>query len=255
MAKKNEVATQNAETELALFGGNERPDYVTDTGRGSEGVTSDDMSLPRLSIIQDLSPQRKKNEDAYIDGAEEGMIFNTSSNALYADGNVIVIPCFFRGEYVAWKDRKQGGGFGVATDTEEQAEEWIQAQENPSAWDVSYTHQHFCIMVHSDHTEAKPHCEDVVISMSRSQLKPSRKWNTMVQNGGGDRFGRAYRLSVIQDTGPKGDYFNWSVKQLGFVPESLFKRAEAVYEAVKTGKRDVSRKSEPAADYVDPADM
>lgn len=253
MAGKN-VKTTNEDQELALFG-DERPDYVGDTGRGSEGVTTDDMSLPRLTIIQDLSPQRKKNEDAYIEGAEEGMLFNTSSNALYPTGKVVVIPCYFRSEYVAWKDRNQGGGFGIACDTEEEAQRWISEQENPSAWDVSYTHQHFCIMVHADHTAERPHLEDIVISMSRSQLKPSRKWNTMVQNGGGDRFGRAYRLTVVGDESPKGKFFNYSVQQLGFVPKDLFERAEKVYEAVKSGKRDVSRASDSVADRADPNDM
>lgn len=253
MASK-EVTKKNEENEMALFGA-ERPDYMGDTARGSEGVTTDDMSLPRLTIIQDLSPQRKKNEDAYIEGAEEGMIFNTSSNALYNSGSVMVVPCFFRSEYVAWKDRKQGGGFGIAANTEEEAEKWISEQEDPSAWDISYTHQHFCIMVHPDHTEAKPHLEDVVVSMSRSQLKPSRKWNTMVQAAGGDRFGMAYRLSVVGDKSPKGAFFNWSVKQLGYVPESLFKRAEAVYEAVKAGQKDVSRKTDGVTERVDDADM
>ena len=239
MAKK-EIAAQNEETGVALFG-NDRPDYVTDTGRGSEGVSTNDMSLPRLSIIQDLSPQRKKAEDAYIDGAEEGMIFNTASNHLFPTGKVVVIPCFFRAEYVAWKDRKKGGGFGGAFASEDLAQDWISTQEDAADWDVSYTNQHFCIMVHPDHTEDKPHLEDVVISMAKSQLKPSRKWNTMVQQAGGDRFSRAYQLSVVQDRSPKGEFYNWSVKQLGYVPEHLFKKAEATYEAVKAGQKDVSR--------------
>ena len=252
MAGKN-VAKKDEETGVAMFGG-ERPDWVGEHGRGSEGVTSDDMSLPRLSIIQDLSPQRKKSEDAYIDGAEEGMIFNTASNALFADGNVTVIPCYFRSEFAVWKDRQKGGGFGGAFASEEAAEQWISEQEAPADWEASYTHQHFCILVHPDHTEAKPHLEDVVISMSRSQLKPSRKWNTMVQSAGGDRFSRAYKCSVIQDSSNKGDFFNWSIKQLGYVPEHLFKRAEATYEAVKAGQKDVSRDM-PVTERVDANDM
>jgi len=76
----------------------------------------------------------------------------------------------------------------------------------------------------------------------------------MVQSAGGDRFSRAYKLSVIQDKSSKGDFYNWSVKQLGYVPESLFKKAEATYEAVKAGQKDVARDI-PVADRADPADM
>lgn len=252
MAGKNVATVNENENMLALFG-EERPDHVTDTGRGSEGVTVDDMSLPRLSIIQDLSPQRKKSEDAYIDGAEEGMIFNTASNKLFPNAKITVIPCFFRAEYVVWKDRNKGGGFGGAFQTEEQAREAIKQLDDAQDWDVSYTHQHFCIMVYPDHTEAEPHLEDVVISMSRSQLKPSRKWNTMAQSAGGDRFSRAYTLSVVQDKSAKGAFFNWSAKQLGFIPKHLFQKAEATYEAVKSGQRDVAR--DVPAERVDANDM
>lgn len=252
MATKKDVAVQE-ENMLAMFGG-ERPEYVTDTGRGSEGISTDDLSLPRLSIIQDLSPQRKKGKDEYIEGAEEGMVFNTASNQLFTRP-IIVVPCYFRAEYVAWKDRDAGGGFGAAFDTEEEAERWISEQDQPDMWDVSYTHQHFCIMVHPHHTPEKPALEDVVISMSRSQLKPSRKWNTNIQQSGGDRFSRAYRLSVVSDRSEKGEFYNWKTEQIGFCPKDIFERAEQVYEAVKSGQRDVSRKTEGVAEREDPNDM
>lgn len=253
MAKN--VATQNEDQELALFGG-ERPDWVQDTARGSEGVTTNDLSLPRLSIIQDLSPQRKKDKAEYIEGASEGMIFNTATGELYDKGSVIVVPSFFRAEYTVWKDRDQGGGFGGAFDTEAEAEEYINKQENPAAWDVVYTHQHFCVMVCPGHTTANPKLQDVVISMSKSQLKPSRKWNTTIQQAGGDRFCRAYKLSVVGDRSEKGEFYNWSVTPLGFVPEEIYKRGEAVYEAVKSGARDVSRQDDrETAPRHDPNDM
>lgn len=249
----NNVANVNEEQNVALFG-DARPDYVQGNGRGSEGVGTDDLSLPRLSIIQDMSPQRKKDKPEYIEGASEGMAFNTASNKLFTKP-ILFVPCFFRSEYVAWKDRDAGGGFGGAFPTQEKAEDWINSQENPDQWDVTYTHQHFGLMVHPDHTEAKPHLEDVVISMSRSQLKPSRKLNTMIQQDGGDRFARAYRMSVVQDRSEKGEFYNWKPEQLGYVPEDIYKRGEKVYEAVSSGARDVSRSDEGRAERVDPNDM
>lgn len=252
MAGKN-VATQNEDQDLALFGA-DRPDYVTDNGRGSEEVSSNDMSLPRLSIIQDLSPQRKKDKPEYIDGATEGMVFNTATNELFTKP-IVFVPCYMRAEYVVWKDRNAGGGFGGAFATEAEAEEWVESQEDSAAWEVNYTNQHFGIMVMPGHTKENPKLQDVVISMSRSQLKVSRKWNTMIQQAGGDRFSRAYKLSVVQDRSEKGEYYNWSAASIGFVPKEIFDRAEAVYEAVKTGTRDVSRKDEGRAERTDPNDM
>lgn len=253
MAGKN-VAPKDENQELAMFS-NDRPDWVGESARGSEGVTTNDLTLPRLSIIQDLSPQRKRDKAEYIEGATEGMIFNTATGELYSDGSVIVIPSFFRAEYTVWKDRDQGGGFGGAFDTEQAAQDYIEQQENPAAYDVVYTHQHFCVMVCKGHTKESPKLQDVVISMSKSQLKPSRKWNTTIQQAGGDRFCRAYKLTAVADRSEKGEFYNWSVQPLGFVPEDVFKRAEAVYEAVKSGARDVSRQDDRPVDRQDPNDM
>ena len=254
MASKNVVDKNEENTELAMFGG-ARPDWVQDSGRGNEEVSTDDLSLPRLSIIQDLSPQRKKANAEYIEGAEEGMIFNTATGELYQTKGVIVVPCFMRAEHVVWKDRNAGGGFGGAFETEEEAEAFVSAQENSAVWDISYTNQHFCVMVTPGETPDKPVMQDVVISMSRSQLKVSRKWNTTIQQAGGDRFARGYRLTVVQDRSDKGEFYNWAFSPLGFVPKAVFERGLAVYEAVKAGKRDVSRQDVGTAERVDPNDM
>ena len=68
--KKTEVAVQQAQ-ELAFS--NEVPDYIKmDSARGSEEVRSADMVLPRLEIVQALSPIKEVNEDA-----KEGYLFNS----------------------------------------------------------------------------------------------------------------------------------------------------------------------------------
>lgn len=230
-------------TGMALFEeGAVVPSYISDTRRGSEEVKSDDTSLPRLSLIQDLSPQRKKNEPQYIEGAEEGMIFNTASLKLLGE-SVIFIPVYFRKEYLIWADRDKisGGGFAGAYATEAEALDARDQLDDGDKYDVIDTHQQFGILVHPDHTEERPHVEEVVISCSKTQMKPSRQLNTMIQTSGGDRFARAYRMSAVQAQNAKGKFYNWAPKQLGYVPEHLFKMAEGLYDVIKAGKKDVSR--------------
>ena len=55
---------------------------IKSAGLGLENVTNDDITIPRLAIIQSGSPQRKKKDEKYIEGADEGMIFNTVTNTL-----------------------------------------------------------------------------------------------------------------------------------------------------------------------------
>ena len=83
MAKK-EVAVIDS-TELAVS--NDLPDWLQGKGaaRGSENVTTDDMLIPRIELVQALSPARKKSDAAYIEGAEEGMLYNNVTRELYGE--------------------------------------------------------------------------------------------------------------------------------------------------------------------------
>ena len=49
-----------------------------------------------------------------MEGAEAGMIYNSVSGELY-DGTkgISVIPCFYKLEYLEWKDRGEGSGAPV----------------------------------------------------------------------------------------------------------------------------------------------
>lgn len=242
MAKGKSVALKE-ETGLA-----ERPDFMGDSHRGSEEVTINDVTIPRLSIIHDLSPQRKKNAAEYIEGAEEGMLFNTVTNELYSEP-VLFVPVYFRMEYIVWKNRDAGGGFLGAFPTQEEAVTFVGnhalAGQNTDKGDpvleVQDTAQHFGLLMDPNSPLEAIRTTEVVVSMAKSQLKPSRQLNSMVRISGGDRWERFYRLSAVQVDGPKGDYFNWKVEQQGFVTEDVYRKAEALYESVKAGERDVER--------------
>jgi|TARA_R110002153_G_scaffold131915_2_gene280919 hypothetical protein len=222
-----------------------RPAFMdSGSSRGSEGVGIDDITIPRVDVLQALSPQRKKTNAEYIEGAEEGMLFNTVTKQLYGS-NFVFVPVYFRKEYVIWKDRKEGGGFCGAFSSELDAINAIADQDlNPEIHQISDTGQHFGLLV-DDHESENPKIEEAVISMSRSKMKVSRQLNTMIRMAGGDRFERAYTVAACESTNNNGEEFwNISVKQLGYVSESVFKAAEVVYTAITAGTTDVSRKAD-----------
>ena len=244
MAKGKEV-TVAANTDVA-----ERPSWMEDQEgtRGSEEVGIQDLTIPRLSMVQDLSPQRKRNDADYIEGAEEGMLFNTVTNELYPE-SVLYIPVYFRMEWVVWKNRDAGGGFVGAFPTQEAAVEAVAAHPNAGqetekgepVLEVQDTAQHFGLLLDPNSPADNPRATEIVISMSRSRLKPSRQFNSQIRIAGGDRWERYYKLSAVQIAGPRGDYYNWKVEQLGFVSEGVYAQAEALYESVMSGQRDVER--------------
>ena len=225
MTKKSEIAKATTE---------QLPAYMQQgEARGSEAVTTDDLSIPRLDVIQALSPQRKKSDPAYIEGAEEGMLFNSVTQVLYGAA-VTFVPVFFRKEWLVWKDRDSGGGFNGAFPTK--SEGVAEANELGDDYEAVETAQHFGLIVGDGGT-----LEEVVISMSRSKMKASRQLNTLAKMIGGDRFSSTYEVSAIEVNGEKGDYYSLGIKRLEFVDEDTYHAAERCYEAVSGGERDVNR--------------
>ena len=78
--------------------------------------------------------------------------------------------------------------------------------------------------------------------MSKSKNKVSKKFNTLIRINGGDRFSRLYAIKSVEDSNQAGqEYYNLSVRALGFVPEDIFHAAEKMYESVSEGVKNVSR--------------
>ena len=254
---KGKAVTVASQTALA-----ERPAFMGDKGRGSEEVTINDVTIPRLSMVQDLSPQRKKNNAEYIEGCEEGMLFNTVTNQLYVDP-VLFVPVYFRLEWLVWKHRDAGGGLQGVRATQEEAVAFVgehplagqMTDKNEPVLEVQDTAQHFGLLLDPNSPAEDPRATEIVVSMSKSQLKPSRQLNSMIRIATGDRFERYYRLSAAQVDGARGEYYNWKVEQLGFVSEAIFAQAEALYESVVSGARDVERDSTTTQEEVDDDNM
>lgn len=244
---------------VALFvdGGDKLPDYMRQdgVGRGNEAVDHSDLVIPRLEVVQALSPCRQKNKPEFIEGAEEGMLYNNVSRRLYA-GAVMIVPVVFRKEYQLWLDRKKSGGqqgFRGAFATEQEAR--ARKEELPAAeyeiTDIIEAHVHFCLLA----DPATGTVEEICLSMSRSKKKVSKRWNSMIRMFGGDRFSRAYKLVAVEESGQQGDYYNFAVAAAGFPSAVLYQRAEKLYEDIGAGLREISRDEEVDITDIDSDEM
>jgi hypothetical protein len=231
---KNQVAVKEETFELVT---NEIPDFLKQGNRGAENVGTDDMIIPRIELIQALSPVRKKSDPAYIDGAEEGMLYNNVTRELYGT-EVTVVPVYYTKQFLVWKDRKAGGGgsngFRGAFATKELADRAI-ADLAEEALEVSDTAQHFVLVRNGDDWQ------EAVISMAKSKIKVSKRWNSLMRLTNTDSFSRAYKLSATTETNARNEsYFNFNVAALGFVNKELYERAEKLYETIRAGGVKVS---------------
>lgn len=96
---------------LAMFG-------EMDFGDGGLGaITNSDKIVPRISVINQLSPQLKKGDPKYIKGAEYGDIADISNGVIVAKGfnsdnptSVEYLPIARQKEVIEWVPRTKGGG-------------------------------------------------------------------------------------------------------------------------------------------------
>lgn len=217
---KNEVAVNEVQL----------PAYIKqNTNRGNENVSTEDIQLPRIEVLQALSPQIKKSNAAYIEGAEVGMLFNTLTHELYAD-RVGITPVTFTTRFLVWVDRKidNNGGLRGVFDTEQDANAFVAQQADKDKLEVVRTAEHLVLL--DDGTEA-------ILSMSKSKQKASRKFNSLVRLNGGDRFSRRYELFSYEDNSAKGEFMNIDVANAGFPSEDIYYQAESIYENVNAGNR------------------
>ena len=219
--------------------------FEDDAAKGLGAIGQEDLALPFLKILGQLSPEVNKRDGKYVEGAEPGMIYNSVSGELYAGVKGIdVIPCFYKLEYIEWKDRGDGPGAPVAIyDSSSDIMSKTTPDANykdrlPNGNYIEKTASHFVIVSGDSPSTA-------LISMKSTQLKISRKWNSMMSGikmkGANGMFTPAsfshiYKLKTTQMSNDKGTWFGWEVSKVGPVTDKgLYDQAKGFSENISKG--------------------
>jgi len=221
--------------------------FEADANQGTQNISQEDLALPFLKILGQLSPEVNKRDGKYVEGAEPGKIINTVTNALYDTVNVI--PVFYKRQYIEWQDRGTSTGAPVAIHDANSAivNQTTKGKDYkdrlPNGNYLDNTASHFVITVEDNPSTA-------LISMKSTQLKISRKWNSMMmgikmQGKNGlftpPTYSHIYKLSTTQMSNDKGTWFGWDVSKVGPVEDAnLYGTAKTFAESV--GKGEVQAK-------------
>ena len=223
--------------------------FEADANQGAQNISQEDLALPFLKILGQLSPEVNKRDGKYVEGAEPGKIINTVTNQLF--DSLQVVPVFYKRQYIEWQDRGTSTGAPVAI---HEADSDIISQTTrdksfkdrlPNGNYLENTANHFVILLGDSPTTA-------LISMKATQLKVSRKWNSMMlgikmQGKNGmftpPTYSHIYNLKTVQMSNDKGTWFGWDVSKVGPVSD------KGVYDIAKTfaervGKGEVQAKPE-----------
>ena len=57
--------------------------FEADANQGAQYISQEELALPFLKILGQLSPEVNKRDGKYVEGAEPGKIINTVTNELY----------------------------------------------------------------------------------------------------------------------------------------------------------------------------
>ena len=221
--------------------------FEADANQGAQNISQEDLALPFLKILGQLSPEVNKRDGKYVEGAEPGKIINTVTNALY--DKISVVPCHYKRQYIEWQDRGTSSGAPVAI---HEADSDIISQTTrgkdykdrlPNGNYLDNTASHFVLVV-GDNPET------ALISMKSTQLKVSRKWNSMMmgmkmQGKNGlftpPTYSHIYRLKPVHMSNDKGSWFGWDVSKVGPVTDkSVYDMAKNF--AISVGKGEVEAK-------------
>ena len=226
--------------------------FEADANAGSQNISQEDLALPFLKVLGQLSPEVNKRNGKYVEGAEPGMILNTVTNDIY-DGSkgIEVLPVYYKRQLVEWQDRGESKGAPVAI---HEATSDIMSKTTrdksykdrlPNGNYIENTANHFVVLLGKNPTTA-------LISMKATQLKVSRKWNSMMmgiklQGKNGlftpPTYSHIYNLSTVQMSNDKGTWFGWDVAKAGPVEDkSIYDMAKSFAESVNKG--DVQAKPE-----------
>lgn len=198
--------------------------FAEDSGKGFEEVSTSDMQIPFLRMVQSLSPQVNKNEPGFIEGASVGDIFNTVTQKFWDGGEgVSVIPVYFQLKFLEFVPRTEGGGFvgelaadlDVVKSINRDPSTGLEILGNGN--ELVRTAQHYIKIMHDDGT-----LESAIVDMKKTQMKKSKTWLSMMymQNLNGKRlpsYANTYRLKTVQDGNDKGKWTSWSISLEGLV--------------------------------------
>jgi len=260
------VVEEEVKTKTDLVPTDMLEEFAVDAGAGVS-TAADDNIVPFIVLLQDLSPEVKKRDPNYIEGAEAGMHMNRATKALYAGDKSMAertgFPqlefqhCELDKAVIEWVPRTDGGGFvarhplqGTVEDTMRRigGVQMIDPKDpNKKIWktadgqhDLIETRYHFGNILNNGNVQP------AVLAFSSTGHTASRQWmsvmtGTKLTDKNGTMFippawAKRYVIGSKARENKKGSFFVTTVEDGGFIMSKAVRAAgKALHEAAKAG--------------------
>jgi hypothetical protein len=232
------------------------PEFMRrDADLGKENISKDDIEIPRLKLMQGLSPELQE-----FDGLKAGFFFHPAAEFIF-DGPFRAVPVFMDKRYILWRPRDAGGGilaraddgvhwspaqgsFTVQLDKKDGGDSvtWTMAktvqESGLNNWGTlnptdpnsppAATEMYNYLLAFPDEPDLMP----AVLSFQRSSIKVGRRFNTKLKTVRAPIFGTIWEFRAAEDSNNRGQsFFNIDVRSAGLITDSnLYQQYRSMYE-------------------------
>lgn len=240
---KNEVVAAGPSEVPAIF----VDDEMMSGPNGFENVTAKDILIPRLTILQKMSPQIDKSDPAYITGAEYGDFADTGTGEVFKE-SITVVPCFYALVYLEWAPRGSGRGLVANHGTDASCLKNATPDEKrrlvlPNGNYIAETATYYVLNLTANGRRS-------FIPMTSTQLKHARRWTTLLtserlKRPDGSEFQppmwyRSWNVTTVEEKNNDGAWKSWKFTPadpiLALDPsKSILHAAKEFYEQARDG--------------------
>jgi len=233
--------------------------YSYEAGGTNDELDKDSYAIPRIAVLEKMSPEVDEEDAEYIEGAKPGMLCNKVMGELYpAEPGIKVIPVKRRRVYLEWTPRSEGGGFVAEHNVADGEALMKQCTRNDKNVDITPngTELHnvleFYVLFSADQGET---WDPAIISMSRTRMAEGKKWNMRIDSftRGGTKVSphaQVYDLTTGRREKDGNVSFLFKVGKGVFLPEAVnndaevFAQAHAFLASIDSGVAKVDRDAE-----------
>jgi hypothetical protein len=241
--------------EVAAVGAFDASMFATGS-TGFENVTQKDLMIPRITILQALSPQCVEGKPQYNEKFRPGNYFDTGMNEQYGK-TLDFLPVHFTKQYLIWAPRESGKGLqGISDDPNilNDTEKDMNGRDVlPDGNYVVETAQFFGVNLLNLRLS--------YIAMVSTQLKKSRQLlmfatSEYIPQANGEEvqaplWYRSYKLGTTPESNAKGSWAGYTVERSLSIPEmaqigetdeekaASARRAKRIYDMVVSFRQKI----------------
>jgi len=234
--------------------------FAADAGMGVNDLSSEDLAIPFLKVLQKMSDELDD-----LDDAKAGDIYNTvTKEVVKGKDGVRLINCAYNLQYIEWEPRGTGTGaphaiYGAgdeipATERGDDNKDYV---AGGSGRYLERTAQHYVLVVDEDGMT-----QQALLPMKSTQFKKSKQWNSamrslkMKDSKGGlftpPRFSHIWKLETVSEENKNGSWHGWQISKDEVVKDpSVYAEAKLFAESIQAGQvnvKHVREEDKPSSD-------